>query len=51
MTAHKLQVLGNTEAVRLTPNGDHSGIHIYTSPENNGVPAIPSVILTVNQIS
>lgn len=28
MTAHKLQVLGNTEAVRLTPNGDHSGMDI-----------------------
>lgn len=28
MTAHRLQVLGNTEAVRLTPNGDHSGMDI-----------------------
>jgi hypothetical protein len=28
MTAHRIQVLGNTEAVRLTPNGDHSGMDI-----------------------
>ena len=28
MTAHRLQVLGNSEAVRLTPNGDHSGMDI-----------------------
>lgn len=28
MTLHRLQVLGNTEAVRLTPNGDHSGMDI-----------------------
>lgn len=29
----------------------HTGIHVHTSPENNEVPAIPSVILTVNQVS
>jgi hypothetical protein len=28
MTAHRIQTLGNSEAVRLTPNGDHSGMDI-----------------------
>lgn len=28
MTAHRIQVLGNSEALRLTPNGDHSGMDI-----------------------
>lgn len=28
MTSHRLQALGNTEAIRLTPNGDHSGMDI-----------------------
>lgn len=28
MTAHRIQTLGNSEAIRLTPNGDHSGMDI-----------------------
>jgi hypothetical protein len=28
MTTHRLQVLNTSEAVRLTPNGDHSGMDI-----------------------
>ena len=28
MTTHSLTTLSNTDAVRLTPNGDHSGMDI-----------------------
>ena len=35
MTAHRIQVLGNTEAVRLTPNGDHSGMDITLQNVNS----------------
>lgn len=28
MTTHRLQVLNTSEAIRLTPNGDHSGMDI-----------------------
>lgn len=29
----------------------YTGIHIHTSPQNGSIPAIPSIILTVNQIA